>query len=125
MALRVSAVIERADIVRLLAKASHETWMRQKEREQIVPREQLPVEVTDYDLEQAEDAVRVLEEHGLLRTTRGRPRCEAWTRNGEPCPRGGALEQRSLWLCHQHAQIADRDPAAARLWRQKQRDAGE
>src|SRR4051794_11891045 len=55
-----------SEIVRLLAQASHETWMRQKERDQGVPREELDSEVTAHDVERAEDALRTLEQHGVL-----------------------------------------------------------
>jgi hypothetical protein len=54
------------EIVRLLAEASHQTWMRQKERDQGVRREDLDPDVTAHDIERAEDALRVLEQHSLL-----------------------------------------------------------
>jgi len=57
---------DRSEVVRLLAEASHRTWMRQKERDQGVPADQLDPEVTAYDLERAEDAVAVLETRVLL-----------------------------------------------------------
>lgn len=59
-------MIERAQVVQALAEASHTTWLCQKTRDQGVPADELPVEVTDHDLERAEDAVRVLEARGLL-----------------------------------------------------------
>ena len=57
---------ERSQVVRLLAETSHRTWMRQKERDQGVPADQLDPRVTDHDLERAEDAAAVLEARGLL-----------------------------------------------------------
>jgi hypothetical protein len=57
----------RDDVVRRLAETSHETWLRQKERDQGVPRDDLPAEPTEHDLERAEDAVAALEELGVLR----------------------------------------------------------
>ena len=57
----------RVDAVELLARASHATWMRQKERDQGVPRTELDPEVTDHDRERAEDAVAAFEAAGLLR----------------------------------------------------------
>ena len=53
--------IDRNELVRRLAMVSHATWMRQKERDQGVSAEELSPEVTDHDLERAEDAVRELE----------------------------------------------------------------
>lgn len=71
---------DRAEVVRLLAEASHETWMRQKERDQGEPRADLDPEVTEHDVERAEDALRVLEEQGLL----GRTLDRHWHK--EPAP---------------------------------------
>src|SRR4051794_27428592 len=55
-----------SEIVRLLAEASHETWMKQKERDEGVARADLVSTVTAHDIERAEDALRTLEQHGLL-----------------------------------------------------------
>lgn len=48
-----------------LAEVSHTTWIRQKVRDQDVVEADLPTEVTDHDLERAEDAVRELERLSL------------------------------------------------------------
>jgi hypothetical protein len=64
---------DRSEVVRLLAHASHRTWMRQKERDQGVPADQLDPEVTAHDLERAEDAVAALEARGLLAFGSGSP----------------------------------------------------
>jgi hypothetical protein len=58
-------LIARDELVRRLAAVSHETWMRQKHRDQGVALEELSSEVTDDDLERAEDAVMELERLGL------------------------------------------------------------
>lgn len=71
---------DRAEIVRLLAEASHQTWMRQKERDQGVLRADLDPEVTDHDVERAEDALRMLEELALV----GRTLDRHWHK--EPAP---------------------------------------
>jgi hypothetical protein len=60
---------ERSEVVRLLAETSHRTWMRQKERDQGVPANQLDPEPTAHDRERAEDAVAALEARGLLDLT--------------------------------------------------------
>ena len=54
------ALISRDELVRRLAAVSHESWMRQKHRDQGVPLEELSSEVTDDDIERAEDAVAEL-----------------------------------------------------------------
>ncbi len=69
-----------SEIVRLLATTSHGTWMRQKERDQGVPRASLDPAVTAHDIERAEDALRTLEKHGLL----GRGLNRHWHK--EPAP---------------------------------------
>lgn len=56
----------RAELVRRLAEISHATWRRQKHRDHGVPLEELGLEVTDHDLERAEDTVQELERLGLL-----------------------------------------------------------
>jgi hypothetical protein len=56
--------IDRAHVVRVLARASHDSWMQQRTRDKGDP-EPSPT-VTEHDLERAEDAVRALEEIGLL-----------------------------------------------------------
>jgi hypothetical protein len=58
-------VISRDELVRRLAVVSHETWMRQKHRDQGVRLERIPSDVTDHDIERAEDAVAELERLGL------------------------------------------------------------
>jgi hypothetical protein len=55
----------RAELVRRLAGVSHATWMRQKERDQGVPRSELSGLVTAHDLERAEDIVAELIRLGL------------------------------------------------------------
>lgn len=57
--------ISREELVRRLAAVSHETWMRQKHRDQGVPVDEIPTDVTDHDLERADDAVAELERIGL------------------------------------------------------------
>ena len=56
--------IDRAHIVRVLARASHDSWMQQRARDTGDP-EPSPT-VTEHDLERAEDAVRALEQIGVL-----------------------------------------------------------
>ena len=58
-------MIPRDELVRRLAAVSHKTWMRQKNRDQGVALEELPSDVTDHDLERAEDAVVELERLGI------------------------------------------------------------
>lgn len=50
-----------------LAEVSHLTYVRQKSRDQGVPLGELTLEVTEHDLERAEDVVAELERLGLLR----------------------------------------------------------
>ena len=57
----------RDELVERLAENSHRTWMRQKERDHGVPREQLEPAVTDHDRERAEETVAELERLGVLR----------------------------------------------------------
>jgi hypothetical protein len=59
------ALISRDELVRRLAEVSHETWMRQKHRDQHVALETIPTTVADHDVERAEDAVAELERLGL------------------------------------------------------------
>jgi hypothetical protein len=54
--------IERDDVVEKLARTSHDTWMRQAQRDQ---KATYP-EITDHDRERAEDIVTTLELLGLL-----------------------------------------------------------
>ena len=56
----------REELVRRLAEISHATWRRQKHRDHGVPLEELGVEVTDHDLERAEDTVQELQRLGLI-----------------------------------------------------------
>lgn len=58
-------MIVRDELVRRLAAVSHETWMRQKHRDQGVPLDEIPSDVTDHDLERAEDTVTELEGLGI------------------------------------------------------------
>ena len=58
-------MIPRDELVRRLAEVSHETWMRQKHRDQGVPLDEIPSAITDHDLERAEDTVAELERLGL------------------------------------------------------------
>jgi hypothetical protein len=58
-------MIPRDELVRHLAAVSHETWMRQKHRDQGVPPDEIPPAVTEHDLERAEDAVAELESVGV------------------------------------------------------------
>ena len=57
--------LDRDTFVRRLAEVSHATWIRQKVRDQATVEADLPVEITDHDLERAEDTVRELERIGL------------------------------------------------------------
>lgn len=59
-------MIDRDDLIEELAVVSHETWMRQKSRDQNVPIETLSKETTDHDRERAEDTVRALERLGVF-----------------------------------------------------------
>ena len=45
--------------------------------------------------------------------------CDALKHNGEKCSRTAEHELGILRLCHQHVQVAELDPKAAKLWRQK------
>jgi hypothetical protein len=58
-------MIPRDELIRRLAAVSHETWMRQKHRDQGVPLDEIPSAVTEHDLERAEDAVAELESLGV------------------------------------------------------------
>jgi hypothetical protein len=49
-----------------LAEVSHLTYVRQKNRDQGVPLEELTLDVTDHDRERAEDIVAELERLGSL-----------------------------------------------------------
>ena len=59
--------IDRDELVRRLAEVSHATWMRQAHRDKGIPLEELAAEVTDHNLERAEDTVRELERLGVVR----------------------------------------------------------
>lgn len=61
--------LTRDELVASLARVSHETWMRQKERDLRRDLEELPskTEVADYDLERARDTVAELERLGIER----------------------------------------------------------
>lgn len=54
-------MIARDELVRRLAAISHETWMRQKHRDQGFPLDEISSAVTNHDLERAEDTVTELE----------------------------------------------------------------
>ena len=53
-------------LVQRLAEISHDTWRRQKHRDHGVPLEDLGTEVTDHDVERAQDAVKELQRLGVL-----------------------------------------------------------
>jgi hypothetical protein len=57
--------IYRDELVDALARVSHETWRRQKNRDQGTPWEELSEAVTPHDRERAEDTVRELERLGV------------------------------------------------------------
>ena len=57
--------LTREELVERLAAASHATWMRQKERDQGADAATLTAEVTDHDVERAEDTVAELERLGV------------------------------------------------------------
>jgi hypothetical protein len=61
----MAAKLSREELVARLAEISHRTWMRQKERDQGVPRASLDPAVTGHDLERSEDIVQELEQLGL------------------------------------------------------------
>ena len=58
--------INRAELVQRLAEVSHLTYVRQKNRDQGVPLQELTLEVSDHDRERAEDVVAELERLGVL-----------------------------------------------------------
>jgi hypothetical protein len=49
--------------------------------------------------------------------------CEGQKANGEPCPRTARIKIKGLWLCHQHGQIAERDPVRVKAWKQAKKAA--
>ena len=53
-------------MINRLAEVSHLTYVRQKNRDQGVPLEELTLEVTEHDRERAQDMVAELERLGLL-----------------------------------------------------------
>jgi hypothetical protein len=57
--------LTREELVQRIAAVSHTTWMRQKERDQGADPATLLPEVTDHDLERAEDTVAELERLGI------------------------------------------------------------
>jgi hypothetical protein len=57
--------LTREQLVSLLAEVSHQTWKRQKAEALRHELEALSDEVTDHDLERAEDAVQELERLGI------------------------------------------------------------
>jgi hypothetical protein len=57
--------LDRELLVRRLAEVSHGTWIRQKARDVGLEESELPTEVTDHDLERAEDSVQELERLGV------------------------------------------------------------
>jgi hypothetical protein len=63
--------ISRSELVERLAAVSHESWMRQKHRDQGFPLDQLEPNVTDHDRERAEDAVAELERLRLFPPRKG------------------------------------------------------
>jgi len=63
--LMMAAKLSREELVARLAEISHRTWMRQKERDQGVPRVSLDPAVSPHDLERSEDIVHELERLGL------------------------------------------------------------
>jgi hypothetical protein len=58
--------INRDELVRRLAEVCHLTYVRQKNRDQGVPLNELTLDVTDHDRERAEDIVAELERLGVL-----------------------------------------------------------
>jgi hypothetical protein len=71
--------LTRQDLVDKLAAVSHKTWIRQIAIDQQKYRSTFSVQVTDYDRERAEDAVKRLEDLGIGPRTGNRPsitRCE-------------------------------------------------
>ena len=57
--------ITRNELVKRLAEVSHETWIRQKVRDQGAREADLSAEVHEHDLERAETTVQELERLGL------------------------------------------------------------
>ena len=58
-------------LVQRLAEISHDSWRRQKHRDHGVPLEDLGTEVTDHDVERAQDAVKELQKLGVLDLAQG------------------------------------------------------
>jgi hypothetical protein len=58
-------LISRDELVRRLAAVSHETWRRQKHRDHDRALDEVPSDVTEHDVERAEDTVAELERLGL------------------------------------------------------------
>jgi hypothetical protein len=58
--------INRDELIKRLAEVSHLTYVRQKNRDQGVPLDELTLAVTDHDRERAEDIVAELERLGVL-----------------------------------------------------------
>jgi hypothetical protein len=59
----------RDQLVHRLAEVSHKTWMAQKSRDHALDSDSLPSEVTDHDIERAEDIVEELKRLGILPDT--------------------------------------------------------
>lgn len=58
--------LNRGELVKRLAEVSHLTYVRQKNRDQGVPLDELTLDVTDHDRERAEDMVAELERLGVF-----------------------------------------------------------
>ncbi len=58
--------INRDELVKRLAEVSHLSYVRQKNRDQGVPLEELTLDVTDHDRERAEDIIAELERLGVF-----------------------------------------------------------
>jgi hypothetical protein len=59
----------RDQLVHRLAEVSHKTWMVQKSRDHGADYDSLPSEVSDHDIERAEDIVEELKRLGVLPDT--------------------------------------------------------
>jgi hypothetical protein len=68
--------INRDELVQRLAEISHLTYVRQKNRDQGVPLQELTLDVTDHDRERAEDMVAELERLGVFQPSASGPAAE-------------------------------------------------
>ncbi len=53
-----------AEVITIIAKSSHDTWMKQAHRDKGVPMESMSPEVAPHDIERATDALEALDAAG-------------------------------------------------------------